>query len=117
VVATVETTSLVVVVDAVGMGHANSGASVGSVVAWANVMVSGDSKTASGNRSSGYFGVAETVVALVALPELHARTLGVAVGWAGSVALLLLVVLGHEQLEGDGDEEEEAVVELVSDAI
>jgi hypothetical protein len=112
VVSTVQGARLVVVINTVGMRHADSRAGVGSVVAGANVM-SRDSKTTSSNRGSGNFGVLETAVALVALPELHARALGVAVGWAGAVALLLLVVLGHEELEGDGDQEKEASEKLV----
>jgi hypothetical protein len=112
VVSTVETSGLVVVINTASVGRGDSGTSVGSVVAWANVVVNGSSKTASGNRDSGNFGVAEVVVALFALPELHAGALGVAVGWARAVALLLLVVLGHEKLEGNGDEEEEAVLIL-----
>jgi hypothetical protein len=85
----------------------NSRASVRSVVRRADVMLNdrGSETTLSGHGSD--FRV-DSAVALVALPELHARTLGVAVGRAGAVALLLLVVLGHEELEGDGDEEEEA---------
>lgn len=86
----------------------DSGASVGSVVAWANI-VTRSGETASSNGSSGDFGVTETTVAArVALPELDAGALGVAVCGAGAVALLLLVVLVDEQLERDGDEEEEA---------
>jgi hypothetical protein len=85
----------------------NSRASVRSVVRRADVMLNdrGSETTLSGHGSD--FRV-DSAVALVALPELHARALGVAVGRAGAVALLLLVVLGHEELEGDGDEEEEA---------
>lgn len=111
-VSTVQGTSLVVVINAVGVGHADSRAGVSSVVAGADVM-SRDSKTARGDRGSGNFGVLETAVALVALPELDAGALGVAVGWAGTIALLLLVVLGHEELEGDGNQEEDAGGELV----
>jgi hypothetical protein len=88
-------------------GRRNSRASVGGVVAWADI-VARSSEAASSNGGSGDFGVAETaVLALVALPELDAGALGVAVGRAGAVALLLLVVLVDEELEGDGDEEEE----------
>jgi len=112
VISTVQGTGLVVVINAVGMGHADSGAGVSSVVAGAHVM-GRDSKTARSDRGSGNLGVLETAVALVALPEFDAGALGVAVGGAGTVALLLLVVLGHEELEGDGDQEEEAGGELV----
>lgn len=89
-------------------GRRNSRAGVGSVVAWADI-VARSSEAASSNGGGGDFGVAEaTVLALVALPELHAGALGVAVGGAGAVALLLLVMLVDKELEGDGDEEEEA---------
>jgi len=84
----------------------NSRASVSSVVRWADI-VSRGSKTTSSNRRSGDFRVAETATALLALPELDAGALGVAVGGAWAVALLLLVVLVDEELERDGDEEEE----------
>jgi hypothetical protein len=72
-----------------------------------DVMTRG-SKTASNNWGGCNFRVTEAAVALVALPELDTGALGVAVGWARAVALLLLVVLVDEELERDGDEEEEA---------
>jgi hypothetical protein len=70
--------------------------------------MAGSSKTAGGSRDSADFRIAQTTLALVALPELDAGAAGVAVRWAGSVALLLLVVAAEEQGHGDGDEEEEA---------
>jgi hypothetical protein len=89
------------------VGRRNSRASVRSVVRRADVVLDnrGSETSLSGHGSD--FRV-NSAVALVALPKLHAGALGVAVGGARTVALLLLVVLGHEELEGDGDEEEEA---------
>lgn len=87
-------------------GSSDSRASVSSVVRWADI-VSRSSKTASSNGGSGDFGVAQTAAALLALPELDAGTLSIAVRWAGTVALLFLVVLVDEELERDRDEEEE----------
>jgi hypothetical protein len=109
VVSTVKTSGLVVVINAADMGSSDSGASVGSVVAGTDVVLDNRGSKTTGSRGNGSdLWVTEVVVAtLVALPELHAGALGVTVGWAGSVALLLLVVLGHEHLEGDGDQEEE----------
>jgi hypothetical protein len=89
-------------------GRRNRGARVRRIMRRANI-VSRGSKTASRDRGSGDFGVAQAAVALVALPEFAARALGVVVCGAGAVALFLLVVLVDEELEGDGDEEEEAL--------
>jgi hypothetical protein len=96
--------SLVVVKSA---RRSNSRAGVGGVVRRADVVLNSRRGKTSGSGRSGNLRVVNSALALVALPELHARALGVAVGGAGTVALLLLVVLGHEKLEGDGDEEEE----------
>jgi hypothetical protein len=99
------------VVIVAGTGSSNSGASVRGVMRRANIVLDSRGLKTSSSRGSSDFGVTQTavaLVALVALPELHAGTLGVAVGRAGTVALLLLVVTRHEELEGDGDEEEEA---------
>jgi hypothetical protein len=96
------------VVIVAGTGSSNSGASVRGVMRRANIVLDSRGLKTSSSRGSSDFGVTQTAVALVALPELHAGTLGVAVGRAGTVALLLLVVTRHEELEGDGDEEEEA---------
>lgn len=60
-----------------------------------------------GSGDGGDFRVAELVVALLALPELVAGTLGVAVGGARTEALLLLVVTAKENLDRDGNEEQE----------
>lgn len=67
------------------------------------------SSMASGRSSgdSGDFRVTKLVVALLALPELVTGTLGVAVGWAGAEAFLLLVVTAKQDLHGDGKKEEE----------
>jgi hypothetical protein len=114
VVSTVETSVLVVVISAVDVGSSDSRASVSSVVAGADVVLDNRGSKSTGSRGNGSdFRVTEAIVALVALPELHAGALGVAVGRAGTVALLLLVVLGHEELEGDGNQEEEASKLLV----
>jgi hypothetical protein len=61
-----------------------------------------------GDGDSADFGVAEALPALVALPELKTGALGVAVGGARAVALLLLVMAGEQDVQWDGDEEEEA---------
>ncbi len=84
----------------------NSGTSVGGVMAWAIVMMSRRGKTTSGSRSSGNLWITETLGAAVALPELDARALGVAVPWARAETLLLLVVAGKEELDNSGQEEE-----------
>jgi hypothetical protein len=108
VVSTVKTSVLMVVISAVDVRNSDSGASVGSVVAGTDVVLDNRGSKTTGNRGNGSdLGITEFLVALVALPELHAGALGVAVRWAGTVALLLLVVLGHEELEGDRDQEEE----------
>jgi hypothetical protein len=60
------------------------------------------------DRDSADFGVAETLLALIALPELKTGALRVAVGGARAVALLLLVMAGEQDVQWDGDEEEEA---------
>jgi hypothetical protein len=83
-------------------------AGVGSVVRRAVVVVRGSSKATSSDRDSAEFSVASGFLVLVALPELHAGAFGVAVGWAGTVALLFLVMAREEYLEGCGNEEEEA---------
>jgi hypothetical protein len=85
----------------------NSRASVRGVVRRADVMLDNRSSETSLSGHGSDLRI-DSAIALVALPELHAGALGVAVGRTGTVALLLLVVLGHEELEGDGDEEEEA---------
>jgi hypothetical protein len=108
----VSTAESLVVVLVAGMRSSNSGAGVGSVVGWANI-VSRSSKTTGSNRDGTDFRVTEALGAAVALPELNAGALGVAVGRTRTVALLLLVVAGKEHLEWDGDKEEEAVVLLV----
>lgn len=95
---------LVVLIRSIGRG--NSAASVGSVVARTIVMVT-RSKTARGGWDGADLRVAETLGAAVALPELDAGTLGVAVGWAGTKALLLLVVAAKAKLENSRDEEQE----------
>jgi hypothetical protein len=97
---------LVVVVA--GTGSSDSGASVRGVVRWADVVLDSRGLKTGNSRGSSDFRVTQFAVALVALPELHTGTLGVAVGRAGTVALLLLVVARHEELEGNRDEEEEA---------
>jgi uncharacterized membrane protein len=61
-----------------------------------------------GNGDGGNLRVAELIIALLALPELVAGALGVAVVWARTEALLLLVVTAKEDLNRDGDEEEKA---------
>ena len=61
-----------------------------------------------GGRDGGDFRVVELIVALLALPELVAGALGVAVIGARAEALLLLVMAAKEDLDRDGDEEEEA---------
>jgi len=104
VVSTAEPRLVVVVTST---GSSDGRASVGSVVAWADIMARSSEATSS-DGGSGDFGVAETtVLAGVALPELGTGALGVAVGGAGTVALLLLVVLVDEELKGNGDEEKE----------
>jgi hypothetical protein len=96
---------LVVIIGS--MGRRNRRSSVRRIMRGAHIVARG-SKTASCNRGSSDFGVAQAAVALVALPEFAARALGVAVCGAGAVALFFLVVLVDEELERDGDEEEEA---------
>jgi hypothetical protein len=86
----------------------NGRAGISSVVRRTVVVMVGSSKATSGNRNSAELSVASGFLVLVALPELHARTFGVAVGWAGAVTLLFLVMTGEEHLEGCGNEEEEA---------
>jgi hypothetical protein len=85
----------------------NSRTSVRGVVRRADVMLHNRGSETSLSGHGGDLRV-DSALALVALPELHAGALGVAVGGTGTIALLLVVVLGHEELEGDGDEEEEA---------
>ena len=51
-------------------------------------------------------------VVLVASPEPLAATRGVAVSGGGTETLLALVVAGQEDLEQDGDEEEEAGIDV-----
>jgi hypothetical protein len=108
----VSTAESLVVVLVASVRSSNSGAGVSSVVGWANI-VSRSSKTTGSNGDGADFRVAKTLGAAVALPELNAGALGVAVGRTRTVALLLLVVAGKEHLEWDGDKEEEAVVLLV----
>jgi hypothetical protein len=98
------------VVIVAGTGSSNGGASVRGVVRRANVVLNSRGLKTTSGRGSSNFRVTQATVALVALPKLHAGTLGVAVGWARTVALLLLVVTRHKKLEGDGDEEEEATL-------
>lgn len=75
-----------------------------SLVTCAHIMVRWDSEAA----GSAHLGIAGgNVVLWLALPELALWGAGsVVVGWAWSVALLLLVVLHEEDLH-DGSEEEE----------
>lgn len=51
-------------------------------------------------------------VVLVASPEPLAATRGVTVSGRGTETLLALVVAGQEDLEQDGDQEEEAVMDV-----
>jgi hypothetical protein len=87
----------------------DSRARVRGVVAWAVVVRSGSGKPTSRNGDGADFRVAVAggAVRLLALPELHAAALCVAVVWAGTEGLLLLVVLHEEHLDEGGDEEEE----------
>lgn len=92
----------------VGAARSSNGATgVGSVVASAVVVGSRDTKTARRRWDSSDLGVTEVVVAALPLPELDARTLGVAVGGARTESLLLLVVAAKEELEKGGEEEED----------
>lgn len=61
-----------------------------------------------GCGDGGNFRIAKLVVALLALPELVAGTLGVAVGRTGTEPLLLLVVTAKKNLDRNGEQEEEA---------
>lgn len=82
-----------------------------SIVAGAVIMGTGSEGSMAGgggNGDGGNLRVAELIVALLALPELVAGALGVAVVWARTEALLLLVVTAKEDLNRDGDEEEKA---------
>jgi hypothetical protein len=90
--------------------RSDGGASVGGIVARAVVVGTGrSSKTTSGSGYSSNLRV--TVlgdpVSLPALPELHTGALGVAVGRAGTEALLLLVVAHEEDLEESAQQKEE----------
>lgn len=91
--------------------RSDGGASVGGVVALAVVMgTSRSSQTASGSGDGSNLRVTVTshTVGLPALPELHARALGVAVGRTGTKALLLLVVAHEEHLEEGAEQEEDS---------
>lgn len=91
------------------VGRSDSGASHVGIVAGAVVTSTRSESSVPGGGGSGNsrnFRVAE-LVALLALPELVTRALGVAVVRARAEALLLLVVTTKENLNRDGDEEEE----------
>lgn len=97
-------------VAVVGVGRSDGRASVGSVVARAEVVGgSRGSKTTSSSSGDGAnlrVAVTSGPGGLLALPELHAGTGGVAVAGAGTESLLLLVV-AHEKDLDEGTEEEE----------
>ena len=103
----------VVVKRAVSSGavrRSDGGTSHVGVVAGAVVTgTRSESSVAGGGRDGSDLRVAELVVALLALPELVAGALGVAVVGTRTKALLLLVVTSKEDLDRDGDEEEETI--------
>lgn len=83
------------------------GASIGRVVRRAVVMAASRRKTTRDGDGAD-FRIAKTLGAAVALPELCARALGVAVGGAGAECLLLLVIAAQAELDEGRDEEEES---------
>jgi len=98
-------------VAVVGVGRSDGRASVSSVVARAVVV--GNSRggkttsSSSGDSANLRVAVASGPGGLLALPELHARTGGVAVAGAGAESLLLLVVAHEEDLDEGAEEEED----------
>jgi hypothetical protein len=98
--------------------RSNGRAGVGGVVARAVVVRSGSGQTAGGSWDGTNFRVAVTcgAVGLLALPELHARALGVAVVGARTECLLLLVVLHQHYLDKSADQEEECADDGDSEA-
>jgi len=100
--------------------RSNSGAGHVGVVAGAVITGAGsEGSVAGGGGGSGDSSdlrVAELVVALLALPELVARALSVAVGGSRAEALLLLVVTTKEDLDGNRDEEQEGSNDSNSEA-
>ena len=100
------------------VGSGNSGSSVGGVVAGAVVVGSSwGSKTTGGRYGSDFrVTVLSNPVGLPALPELHAGTLGVAVGRTGTESLLLLVMAHQEDLDEGAEQEEEGANNRDSEA-
>lgn len=94
-----------------GTRSSDSRARVSRIMRRAVIMSRTDGrKTTARNRNSANLRVAKLAVAVgtaVALPELDAGALSVAVARAGAKRLLLLVVAGKAHLDEGGDEEEE----------
>lgn len=89
------------------MRRSDSRARVRGVVRWAVIVSGSSSKATRCSRDGTDFSVAEILLALVALPEFNATSPSVAVRWAGTVALLFLVMAAEELLKWGGDEEKE----------
>lgn len=94
-------------VTSVGIGVAHCGASVRSIVRWANIVVSRSSKASTNDTSLGVLSICVMggSWATSATEPLDAATRGVVVGWRWAEALLLLVVAADEELHKSGDEE------------
>lgn len=94
-----------------GRRRRNSGASITSIVGWANVVVVlvGHESTSSDTTNGAELSIAHTLVLLAALPwPAFAAAEGVSVGWARPVTLLLLVMTTEEELDKSGNEEEDS---------
>lgn len=85
-------------------GAADGSTSVGSVVAWASVRV-GNSEA---RGSSAELSLASGVLILASKESLASGAGSVAVGWAGSEALLLLVVADEHNVHDGGEQENDA---------
>lgn len=83
----------------------NCGASVRSIMAW-TVITGSRSKTTRCSRDGSDLRITKTARVTVTLPELDARAASIAVSWAGTKSLLLLVVAAEAQLKNGGEEEE-----------